>query len=79
MSRFRKKPKTYSIDHDWPIYLGGDCSISNAALVTIEANQAKHKLAPEEFLLLCWRILKNKGFQVVPPEKYQQTIYLSHR
>jgi CRISPR/Cas system Type II protein with McrA/HNH and RuvC-like nuclease domain len=52
-------PNDYSLDHIVPVSKGGESSLSNLGLVKSDINQAKYNFTPEEFLLICKRVLLN--------------------
>lgn len=51
------KPETYSLDHVIPLSRGGKSSLENCELIKADINQAKWNMTPEEFLLLCKRVI----------------------
>jgi len=51
-------PNDYSLDHIIPISRGGKSSLDNLGIIKYDINQAKYNLTPEEFKLLCKRVLK---------------------
>lgn len=48
---------TYALDHIIPLARGGDSSLANCGLTTRQANQAKHDMTKEEFVILCQSVL----------------------
>jgi 5-methylcytosine-specific restriction endonuclease McrA len=60
------QPRTYHFDHIIPRSRGGDSSIENLGICTKEANQAKHDMTEDEFIMLCKRVLIHNNYQVVP-------------
>lgn len=52
-------PRTYELDHITPRALGGDNTVGNVGLASREANRAKHDLPLDEFLDLCYDVLKH--------------------
>jgi len=51
-------PDEYSLDHIIPVSKGGKSSLDNLGIIKSDINQAKYNLTPEEFKLLCKRVLK---------------------
>lgn len=59
-----RNSKTYHFDHIIPISKGGDSTIDNLGICCCNANQAKHDMFIDEFLILCKEILEYHGFSV---------------
>lgn len=57
--------KTYQFDHIIPSSKGGDNSLDNLGICTSEANKAKQDMTPEQFIILCKKVLEYNGYQVL--------------
>ena len=53
--------KTYQLDHIIPKSKGGDNSINNCRLTCREANVAKNDMTDEEFIQLCYDVVKHNN------------------
>ena len=53
------EPSSYSLDHIIPISRGGKSSLDNLGLIKLDVNLAKYNLTPDEFVLLCKRVVNN--------------------
>ena len=58
------KPESYSLDHIVPICEGGDSSLENLGLTSLNANCSKAHLKLDEYLLLCKDVLETHGYRV---------------
>lgn len=56
--------KSYHFDHIIPISKGGGSALDNLGLTCKDANQAKHALSVDEFLVLCKEVLEHNGYEV---------------
>ena len=54
-------PGSYHFDHKLPLALGGDNRLENLGIACQEANSAKADLSLEDFLDLCYDVLKHHG------------------
>lgn len=60
------KPHTYSLDHIIPLVQGGSSELDNLGLCTAEANKAKNGMTPEQFRLLCKKVLSRSVKNLYP-------------
>lgn len=51
------EPTTYNFDHIIPVSKGGDNSIGNLGIASVDVNYAKGNLSVEEFVLLCKEVV----------------------
>jgi len=56
---------SYHFDHIIPVSKGGDCSIDNLGIASVQANRAKHDLTLEELHKLCKTILQHAGYEII--------------
>lgn len=55
------EPRTWQLDHKIPISKGGDNSFKNCGLCSRSANMAKSDMTPEEFLIMCRKVVSHLG------------------
>ncbi len=56
--------RNWQIDHIIPKSKGGDNSLENCQILLQEVNQMKNDLDESNFILLCKKILENKGYTI---------------